>query len=265
VANFEGQRIVQNRLNNAGEHETYILEGDQLEKTVAEAQEDLRGGQDRRVGDATRRKLSERATIAEASKTVLESNRPPLPGETKPPVGKRKGSRRETKPGGDQRQKGSTWKPVNVAEEIAKPENLRPDGGPDRRGRSLLDLDVGELKDDAARGNPIAKETLRQYQLELKGRGRERRATDTAPREAAKLALDIERAEAGSAAAESTSVWDPKAKHPRANPQMNVEADLMPDVKVYSGDPIKANTLERMNTRISDFEKRLKNDPNVRS
>jgi hypothetical protein len=119
-----------------------------------------------------------------------------------------------------------------------------------------MDLDIGELKDDAARGDSIAKETLKQYQLELKGQGRERRATDTAGREAAKLSLDIERAERGTP--ESTLSWDEKAPHPRANPQMDVNADLMPEARIYSGDPVKANTLEKMNRNIDSLQKRLK-------
>jgi hypothetical protein len=261
VAKFKGQRIVRSLLSSEGEFETRILEGGALEKTVVEAQEDLRKGGERRSGEATRRRFATRSTAAEASDLLTEADVKERVGGKQ--VGAKKGTRREKQTGGDRRQKGSTWKPVDIGEELAKPENLRPGGLPDRRGRTLLDLDLGELKDGAARGDANAKETLRQYRLELKGIQKERRATDTAPRESARLQLDIERAEQGIGITESTSTWDPKAQRRVLTPQMNVEADLMPDVRVYSGDPIKANTLERMNKRISDFEKRLKNDPNV--
>ena len=261
VAKFKGQRIVQSLLSSEGEFETSILEGDALEKTVMEAQEDLRKGVDRRSGETTRRNFATRSTASEASDLLTEADVKERIGDKQ--VGAKKGSRRVKQTGGDRRQKGSTWKPVNIGEELAKPENQRPLGLPDRRGRTLLDLDAGELKDAAMRGDPIAKETLKQYRLELQGVQKERRASDTAPRESARLQLDIERAEQGVGQTESTSTWDPKAERRVLTPQMNVEADLMPDVKVYSGDPIKANTLERMNKRISDFEKRLKNDPNV--
>jgi hypothetical protein len=256
MAKFEGQRIVQSKLNLEGEHVTTILEGDALEKTVADAQEDLRKGQDRRSGDATRRKFSERATAAEASKYVMASDRAPRPGETKPAVGAKKGSRRKTQPGGDQRQKGSTWKPIDLVEELQKPENQRPGGLPDRRGPSLMDLDVGELQDRAVRGDPNARETLKQHRAEKKSGDLMRRGSDVAIQERARLGLDIERAEAGVGAPESTSVWDPKAKHPKMT-TMDVNADLMPEVKVYGGDPIKANTLENMNKNIENLQKRL--------
>ncbi|KKN92405.1 hypothetical protein LCGC14_0208960 [marine sediment metagenome] len=259
VAKFKGQRIVQSLLSSEGEFETSILEGDALKKTVEQAQEDLRKGVERRSGEVTRRNFADRSTRAEASILVEGSERSM--------VGAKKGSRREKQTGGDRRQKGSTWKPTNIGEELAKLENQRPGGLPDRRGptwiQNMTAEDVGELKDHAVRGDPVAKETLRQYRAALKGAGRERRASDTAPRESARLQLDIERAEQGIGQTESTSTWDPKAQRRVLTPQMNVEADLMPDVRIYSGDPIKANTLERMNKRISDFEKRLKKDPNV--
>jgi hypothetical protein len=259
VAKFKGQRIVQSLLNPEGEFETTILEGNALEKTVEQAQEDLRKGVDRRSGEVTRRSFADRSTRAEASILVEGSERTM--------VGAKKGTRREKQTGGDRRQKGSTWKPTDISEELAKLENQRPGGLPNRRGPAWIETmtaeDVGELKDFATRGDPVAKETLRQYRAALKGIGRERRASDTAPRESARLQLDIERAEQGIGQTESTSVWDPKAQRRVLTPQMNVEADLMPDVRIYSGDPIKANTLERMNKRISDFEKRLKKDPNV--
>jgi hypothetical protein len=39
---------------------------------------------------------------------------------------------------------------------------------------------------------------------------------------------------------------------------MNVNADLMPEARIYSGDPVKANTLEKMNKNIDALQKRLK-------
>jgi hypothetical protein len=256
VAEFEGKRIVQSTLNNEGEFETKILERDALEKTIVEAQEDLRSGEERRSGEATRRTFGTRSTAAEASKMVTESDRPPRPGESKPAIGSKKSSRREKQTGGDRRQKGSTWKPVNVADEVAALQaNKRPGGKSDRRRRSLLDLDVGELKDSAARGDPIAVETLEQYRKELKGRDQMRRGTEPAVLEQTRLDLDVERIERGTP--ESTSVWDPKAKHRVPTAQMDVNADLMPEARVYDGDPIKRQSLETMDKNIENLRKRI--------
>jgi hypothetical protein len=165
-------------------------------------------------------------------------------------VGPKKGSQREKKKGGDRRQKGSTWKPVNVGEEVEKSAF-----GLERRKRSLMDLDLGELKDGAARGDSAAVETLEQYRRELQGKQKERRATDTMDREKARTELDIERMERGTP--ESSSVWDPKAEHRVPAAQMDVNADLMPEAKVYSGDPIKQQSLETMDKNIENLRKRI--------
>jgi hypothetical protein len=262
MADFKGKRIVQSILGGEGEFETTILEGDALEETVLKAQEDLRKGVDRRSGEATRRDFKTRSTAIEASELIAGSERGELPGDKQ--VGAKKGSRREKQTGGDRRQKGSTWKPVDIAAEIAKPANERPMGLPDRRGATLLDLpqeEVFELKDSAERGDPIAKETLKQYRAELKGVQRERRAADTAPREAAARINELEHKIEGTGKTKTTSVWDPKAEVRIPATQMNVNADLMPEVDVYSGDPVVANTAERMDKRIADLTKRKINSP----
>ncbi len=255
MAEFKGKRILSTSLNNEGERVTTVLEGENLKQTVADANEDLRKGGDRRSGETTRRNFSTRSTLAEASELVTESDRAERPGEQK--VGAKKGTRRDKQPGGDRRQKGSTWKPVDIGEELAKPENQRPGGMPDRRGPNLRDLNVGELKDSAARGDTLAKDTLDQLRSQIRGEKKERRAGDTAPREAATRINQLTHEIEGTGKVESTSTWDPKANRRIPNPQMDVEADLMPKVKVYSGDPIRANTIEKMDKRISDLEKRL--------
>jgi hypothetical protein len=262
VAEFEGKRIVQVQRTDAGveggtpEHQTTILQGDDLEKARQQAQEDLRSGEDRRSGETTRRNFETRSTVADANELVSTTEREARMSRTPDKVGAKKGSQREKKKGGDRRQKGSTWKPVNVADEAAAlTANKRPGGKPDRRRRSLLDLDVGELKDSAARGDPIAVETLEQYRREVEGRNKMRRAPEVAAQTAAKLGVDIERAERGTP--ESTSVWDEKAQHRVPAQQMDVNADLMPEAKVYSGDPIKQQSLEQMDKSIENLRKRI--------
>ena len=245
VAKGNFDRIIQSTLNKEGEFETKIITGDDKDLLVEQARDaERRGGVDRRAGSATRRGIEQaRSTQADADILLTGSERE---GQ----AAKQKSARRLKKAGGDRR--GAT--PEATPSILDRPE---------RRGPSLVDsMDaeaVGELKDYAVRGDPIAKETLKQYRAELKGIGLERRAADTVPRELARLELDIERAERGTP--ESRSVWDPKAEHPVPRPQMDVNADLMPKVDVYSGDPVVANTAARMDKRIADLTKRAMNSP----
>ncbi|MBW2637478.1 MAG: hypothetical protein JRC86_08165, partial [Deltaproteobacteria bacterium] len=195
LAKTDAKRIVQSTLNNEGEFETKITEGEDLEQSKRDARVAEQRKQERRdkptrlskadaeiVLEGTERE-GQAATKNAASRRKKASERrgrgAPVP-EITTPITQNYIPEEINLQGRE-----NEWIPPDVAEEMKK---TRPGGAVERRGESWVEgldaQDLREINERAKAGDPISKSFQDKMGQELRGKLKGRRAGETnAPNE----------------------------------------------------------------------------------